>query len=105
MCFLGVLLALAMNILKRLKLTSRSFWVLEELPPFSLAVSVVLVLDDKLWTCSSRLGQETVAAGLRWELMWVCQVSPQIRASPSSSYSTAEVSEEPFMKVKWKFGT
>lgn len=93
MCFLGVLLALAMNILKRLKLTSRSFWVLEELPPFSLAVSVVLVLDDKLWTCSSRLGQETVATGLRWELTWVCQVSPQIRASPSSSYSTAEVSE------------
>ena len=30
--FLGVLLALAMNILERLKLTWRSFWVLEELP-------------------------------------------------------------------------
>lgn len=55
------------------------------LPPFSLAVSVVLVLDSKLWTYNIRMGEETVATGLRWELGWVCEVGPQIRASPPNS--------------------
>ena len=42
-----------MNVLEGLKLTLRNF------SPFSLAVSVVLVLDSKLWTCNIRLGEET----------------------------------------------
>ena len=79
MLFLGVLLAPVMNVLKGLKMTLRNF------SPFSLAVSVVLVLDSKLWACNIRLGEETVATGLRWELGWVCEVSPRICASPPSS--------------------
>lgn len=85
MLFLGVLLAPVMNVLEGLKLTLRNFKVLVALPPFSLAVSVVLVLDSKLWTYNIRMGEETVATGLRWELGWVCEVGPQIRASPPNS--------------------